>query len=125
MRITRTNTGLPLSRAAHGIEHPSKGVSGRSRHLGNTWGVRSRVLTARHQPGNAEHGAGCKLGLEGIVSKRSDAPYAPGNHGPWVKTKCLNRQEFVVVGWTDPEGARPYFGGTAARLLRRCRQARL
>ena len=30
--------------------------------------------------------------------------------GIWVKTKCLNRQEFVVVGWTDPEGSRPHLG---------------
>ena len=28
----------------------------------------------------------------------------------WLKTKCLNREEFVVVGWTDPEGARPFLG---------------
>jgi bifunctional non-homologous end joining protein LigD len=52
----------------------------------------------------------CKLGLEGVVSKRLDAPYAPSNRGLWLKTKCLNREEFVVVGWTDPEGARPYLG---------------
>ena len=38
------------------------------------------------------------------MSKTIDAPYAPGNRGLWRKSKCLNRQEFVVVGWTDPEG---------------------
>ena len=54
--------------------------------------------------------AACKLSLEGIVSKRADAPYAPGNRGLWVKTKCLNREEFVVVVWTDPEGSRPHLG---------------
>ena len=48
--------------------------------------------------------------MEGIVSKRVDAPYAPGNRGLWLKVKCLNREEFVVVGWTDPEGARPWLG---------------
>src|SRR5207253_9251032 len=52
----------------------------------------------------------CKLGLEGIVSKRADASYAPGNRGLWVKVKCLHREEFVVVGWTDPEGTRPWLG---------------
>jgi bifunctional non-homologous end joining protein LigD len=52
----------------------------------------------------------CKLGFEGIVSKRADASHVPGDRGLWVKTKCLNREEFVVVGWTDPEGARPYLG---------------
>jgi ATP-dependent DNA ligase len=30
--------------------------------------------------------------------------------GLWVKVKCLNREEFVVVGWTDPEGSRPRLG---------------
>jgi len=48
--------------------------------------------------------------VEGIVSKRIDAPYAPGNRGLWRKVKCLNRAEFVVAGWTDPEGRRPYLG---------------
>ena len=51
-----------------------------------------------------------KQSLEGIVSKAIDAPYTPGNRGIWVKTKALNRQEFVVVGWTDPEGSRPALG---------------
>jgi hypothetical protein len=52
----------------------------------------------------------CELGFEGVVSKTIDAPYAPGNRGLWRKSKCLNRQEFVVVGWTDPEGSRPHLG---------------
>ena len=52
----------------------------------------------------------CAMHVEGIVSKRIDAPYAPGNRGLWLKVKCLNREEFVVVGWTDPEGSRPFLG---------------
>ena len=51
-----------------------------------------------------------KLGFEGVVSKTIDAPYAPGNRSLWRKAKWLNRQEFVVVGWSDPEGTRPYLG---------------
>ena len=47
-----------------------------------------------------------KLGVEGMVSKQVNKPYLPGNRGVWVKTKFLNRQEFVIVGWTDPEGSR-------------------
>jgi hypothetical protein len=39
-----------------------------------------------------------------------DSPYAPGNRGIWVKSKCLNREEFVLVGWTDPEGSRRHIG---------------
>ena len=52
----------------------------------------------------------CKLGLEGVISKRIDRPYAPGDRGIWVKSKCLNREEFVVVGWTDPTGSRSHIG---------------
>jgi ATP-dependent DNA ligase len=52
----------------------------------------------------------CELSLEGIISKRADAPYSPGNRGLWVKVKCQNHEEFVVVGWTDPEGSRPWLG---------------
>jgi ATP-dependent DNA ligase len=44
------------------------------------------------------------------VSKTIDAPYAPGNRGLWHKAKCLNRQEFVVVGWSDPKASRPHLG---------------
>jgi ATP-dependent DNA ligase len=51
-----------------------------------------------------------KLGFEGVVSKTVDAPYAPGNRGLWRKAKALNRQEFVIVGWSDPEGSRPHLG---------------
>jgi DNA ligase D-like protein (predicted ligase) len=60
--------------------------------------------------GPAFHQQACKLELEGIVSKRADASYAPGNRGLWLKVKCLYREEFVVVGWTDPEGRRPRLG---------------
>jgi bifunctional non-homologous end joining protein LigD len=52
----------------------------------------------------------CKLGFEGAISKRADRPYAPGDRGIWVKSKCLYREEFVVVGWTDPEGSRSHLG---------------
>jgi bifunctional non-homologous end joining protein LigD len=52
----------------------------------------------------------CKTRLEGIISKRLDQPYTPGNRGIWVKAKCLNREEFVVVGWSDPAGSRGYIG---------------
>jgi bifunctional non-homologous end joining protein LigD len=51
----------------------------------------------RHGRAFYEHA--CDSKLEGIISKRADAPYAPGNRGLWLKVKCLNREEFVVVGW--------------------------
>lgn len=52
----------------------------------------------------------CKQGLEGIVSKRRDSKYTGGRGGSWVKTKCLLRQELVIAGYTDPEGARNHIG---------------
>jgi bifunctional non-homologous end joining protein LigD len=52
----------------------------------------------------------CRLSLEGIVSKRRDAPYAPGRGASWLKVKCTLRQELVVGGFTDPEGAREGIG---------------
>jgi bifunctional non-homologous end joining protein LigD len=52
----------------------------------------------------------CGLSLEGIVSKRGDAPYRSGRTRDWLKVKCLNRQEFVIAGFTDPEGGRSGFG---------------
>jgi bifunctional non-homologous end joining protein LigD len=42
----------------------------------------------------------CRLGLEGIVSKLRDAPYRSGRGHDWLKTKCSDRQEFVVAGFT-------------------------
>src|SRR5665213_974181 len=41
----------------------------------------------------------CKLGLEGIVSKRDDVPYRSGRGHDWIKTKCTDRQEFVIAGF--------------------------
>src|SRR5271154_5636237 len=65
-----------------------------------------------HQVGQGPvvHRHACTLGLEGIVSKRLDAGYSPGQRGLWLKTKCLNREKFVVIGWTDPEGSPPFIG---------------
>ena len=52
----------------------------------------------------------CKHGLEGLVSKRADSPYDQKRSRHWVKVKCVRRQEFVIGGYTDPGGARSYFG---------------
>jgi bifunctional non-homologous end joining protein LigD len=43
----------------------------------------------------------CRMGLEGIVSKRGDAPYQPGRQRSWLKTKCAHRQEFIIIGYSD------------------------
>jgi len=56
------------------------------------------------------HSRACGHGLEGIISKRRDAPYRPGRGREWLKVKCLQEQEFVVVGYTEPQGSRSGFG---------------
>jgi DNA ligase D-like protein (predicted ligase) len=64
-----------------------------------------------HQIGHGPdfHRLACEQGLEGIVSKRTNGRYEPDRRS-WLKTKCLNREEFVVVGWSDPEGSRHRIG---------------
>jgi len=51
-----------------------------------------------------------KLGIEGIVAKRRASPYISGRSREWLKFKAVLSQEFVVVGWTEPQGSRRYFG---------------
>jgi bifunctional non-homologous end joining protein LigD len=53
--------------------------------------------------GEAFREQACLMGLEGIVSKQIDKPYAPDNEGIWVKAKCRKRQEFVIIGWTNSD----------------------
>jgi bifunctional non-homologous end joining protein LigD len=51
-----------------------------------------------------------KMELEGIVSKRADAAYQSKRSPSWLKVKVSNRQEFIIVGWTEPQGSRSGFG---------------
>ncbi len=60
--------------------------------------------------GPAFHRRACKLGLEGIVSKRRESPYRSGRGRDWLKVKCGKSQEVVVVGYTEPTGSRVGFG---------------
>ncbi len=55
----------------------------------------------------------CRLGLEGIVSKRRNSPYRAGRHGEWTKAKCTNREEFVVGGYAPSTAARNSVGSLA------------
>ncbi|QHD69021.1 DNA ligase D [Sphingobium yanoikuyae] len=50
----------------------------------------------------------CGAGLEGVISKRTDARYSGSRSGTWVKTKCIRRQEFVIVGWTPSDKQRGF-----------------
>ncbi|MFW5714443.1 MAG: DNA ligase D [Brevefilum sp.] len=60
--------------------------------------------------GGAVYENACQLGLEGIISKRTDSIYASGRTRTWRKIKCLHRQDFVIGGYTDPEGSRVGLG---------------
>ena len=52
-----------------------------------------------------------RRGLEGIIGKLRNSVYEPGRRsGTWVKLKCVNEQEFVIGGYTPPQGARKHFG---------------
>jgi DNA ligase D-like protein (predicted ligase) len=69
------------------------------------------------QPPEAWHGdserrfaAACRSGWEGLIAKRGDAPYVAGRSKYWLKLKCVWEQEFVVGGYTDPQGSREDFG---------------
>ena len=52
----------------------------------------------------------CKMGLEGVIAKRRSAPYRSSRSADWIKLKCSQRQEFVIGGYTGPQGARTGFG---------------
>jgi bifunctional non-homologous end joining protein LigD len=82
----------------------------RLRHLLSNVGMPLQYSDHQIGRGPEFYAKACELSLEGIISKRAEAPYSPGDRGLWVKVKCQNREEFVVVGWTDPEGARPWLG---------------
>ncbi|MCG3122134.1 MAG: DNA ligase [Phycisphaerales bacterium] len=60
--------------------------------------------------GQAVRKNACELALEGIICKRADAPYTQARSKSWLKVKCSRRQEFVIVGWSKPSGARSHFG---------------
>src|SRR5262249_47984643 len=44
----------------------------------------------------------CGMGLEGIMSKQAEAPYLSGRQRSWLKVKCAQRQEFIIIGYSDP-----------------------
>jgi ATP dependent DNA ligase domain len=46
----------------------------------------------------------CAKGWEGIIAKRTGSPYRPGRTRDWLKFECVNEQEFIIGGYTDPRG---------------------
>ncbi|MBE0476444.1 MAG: DNA ligase D [Coriobacteriia bacterium] len=95
-------TGVPLTERKRTL-----------RRLVSRLGPGSRVRYSEDVTGNgpAVFRQACGYGLEGVVSKRAGSRYRPGARGKdWLKVKCLQRQEFVIVGWTDPSRSRVGFG---------------
>jgi len=68
------------------------------------------------QPVESLLDSACRLELEGLIGKRVDSPYVGGRSADWVKLKCKQRQEFVIVGYTDPKGSRSGFGALLLAL---------
>ena len=62
------------------------------------------------EDGETAFRAACEKGWEGLVAKRAASPYAHGRSKDWLKFKCSNEQEFIVIGWTEPRGSRSGLG---------------
>ena len=55
------------------------------------------------EPGRTMLAHACRMGLEGVISKRADAPYEAGRGPGWMKSKCTLRQEFVILGYVPSD----------------------
>ena len=75
-----------------------------------TFGGPLRFATHHNRDGEAYYVQACRWGWEGLIAKRADAPYRAGRGHDWLKFKCLNGQEFVIGGYTDPQRSRKGFG---------------
>jgi bifunctional non-homologous end joining protein LigD len=69
-----------------------------------------RFTEHRQRDGGAFFAQACQDGWEGLIAKHADAPYRSGRSRDWLKFKCLNAQEFVIGGYTDPQRSRVGFG---------------
>lgn len=69
-----------------------------------------RWVSHRNEDGEAWLEEACGKGWEGLIAKRAAAAYQHGRSREWLKLKCVNRQEFVIGGFTAPEGERDRFG---------------
>jgi bifunctional non-homologous end joining protein LigD len=62
------------------------------------------------RPGKDVFETACQHQLEGMISKLADSPYRSGRNELWLKSKCTARQEFVIGGFTEPQGGRRGLG---------------
>ena len=75
-----------------------------------SYGGPLRFQPHRNTEGEALYRDACRRGWEGLIAKRADAPYQHTRSHDWLKLKCVNEQEFVIGGWTDPTGTRVGLG---------------
>lgn len=69
-----------------------------------------RYTTHRNEDGESYYQQACRRGWEGVIAKRADSAYRHSRSRDWLKFKCVNQQELVIAGYTDPEGERKGFG---------------
>ena len=69
-----------------------------------------RYSEHREADGEEYYQHACDNGWEGLIAKRADSPYVGGRSTDWLKFKCVRGQEFVVGGFTEPQGSRAGFG---------------
>jgi bifunctional non-homologous end joining protein LigD len=69
-----------------------------------------RFSDAFDAPAESVVASACKLGLAGVIAKRLDSAYVSRRSTAWIKLKCSQRQEFVIGGYTDPQGSRVGIG---------------
>ena len=74
------------------------------------WQDPLRFTRHRNADGESYFEEACGKGWEGLIAKRADSIYRTGRTPDWLKFKCEQSQEFVIGGWTEPQGARSGFG---------------
>jgi len=74
------------------------------------FGGHLRYTRHRNTEGEAYYEEACRKGWEGVIAKKADGRYVHSRSRDWLKFKCVNRQELVIGGYTDPKGSRKGFG---------------
>jgi bifunctional non-homologous end joining protein LigD len=74
--------------------------------VGNAGAERLRYVEHFASSGQAVLESACRMDLEGVISKKLDAPYRAGRSTSWVKSTCRGRDEVVIGGWSSEGGTR-------------------
>jgi bifunctional non-homologous end joining protein LigD len=80
-----------------------------------------RYTAHRQADGEAFYQEACAKGWEGIIAKRASSVYVHQRSAEWLKFKCENQQEFVIIGYTDPAGQREGIGALLIGLYEKAR----